>query len=237
MTEKEPILCFNAVSSAVDPHYDLHLREMSFLLSSGEMGLFRVHRRQPRSPVADAAQGLLELQSGQVLFQQKDWRHRGPSDASRSRGRIGRFFGAGGWVHHLDVDENVTLRERHHTRISLREIETEASDLANKFGLKNGVPKERPARVDGHDLQRSAAVRMFLGKPALIILDEPVAGLHPDVLEAMIVEFKTACAGGAAVLWLSADPYVWANPAIEAAVRIDLTDPSSMGIPGSSVSE
>ncbi len=219
---KHPILEFDAVSTEDDPSYDVRIDAASFRLAAGELALFRFDRHSARSPLADAALGLTPLVAGAVRFMQKDWLQSSPHSAARRRGEIGRFFGVHGWVFHLDVDENVTLRLRHHTHHALANIEREAAELAPHFGLIEGIPTVRPAMLDPHNLQRSAAVRMLLGKPHLLILDEPPGGLYPDVLAAMKAQLQKERQRGAAVIWMSADPAVWADETVQPTLRGDL---------------
>lgn len=218
------ILEFAAVTSAPDPWYDAPITNATFALQGGDLALFRFNHQAPRSPIADAAMGLVELLTGQVRFGGRRWQDFSPTEEARRRGNIGRLFGMHGWVNHLDVDENITLRLRHHTRRPLPEIEQEAAALARAFGLRE-LPRTRPANLDVHDLQRAACVRMLLGSPMLLIVDEPPSGFYPDVLQALRPQVATARQRGAATIWLTADRAVWADEALRATIRGEAAQP------------
>ena len=69
------------------------------------------------------------------------------------------------------------------------------------------------------DLQRAACVRAFLGKPVLLILEEPTAGVYPQIMSPLMASIRTARARGAAVLWTTADSQVWNDSGIPATIR------------------
>jgi phospholipid/cholesterol/gamma-HCH transport system ATP-binding protein len=219
-----PILAFDSVTTAVDDWFDTPLDHFDLAVNPGELALFRFDRHSHGVPVPDAAMGMVDLISGETRFQGQPWASLSARATAQQRGKIGRFFGEQGWVHHLDIDENITLRQRHHTRRPLVDIESEANQLAQSMGLTGGLPQVRPDRVEARDLQRAACVRMLLGSPLLLIIDEPAAGLYSDVLSALMEQVEKARVRGAAVLWLSADPFVWADDSLRPTRRINLAE-------------
>jgi phospholipid/cholesterol/gamma-HCH transport system ATP-binding protein len=219
MSDTAPILVFDSITTGIDPWYDTSVENFSLALKPGELGLIRFDRHAPRGPLPDAAMGLIELTAGEICFLGESWTSLSANVASQRRGQIGRLFAERGWVHHLDVDENITLRQRHHTRRAVAEIETEAEAIARAMGLRGGLPRVRPAHVDPRDLQRAAGVRMLLGSPPLLVVDEPPSGLYAEVFDALNEQVNTARGAGAAVLWLSADPAVWAS--LQPTFRVD----------------
>lgn len=227
------ILEFDSVSSVADAGWDMPIQDLSFSLRPGDLAMIGFDRHVSRMPVPDAAVGLLELTGGEVTFLDQPWSNLTTREAATLRGRIGRFFGKHGWVHHLDVDENVTLGQRHHTHRTQTDIESEALELAVSFGLPHGLPGVRPTSVDQQDLQRSACVRMLLGSPPLIVMDEPAAGLYSQVYDTLCEFIGKARERGAAVLWLSADPTVWKDPLLKPTLHIDMTKQSTAPIASS----
>ena len=224
MANHDSILSFDSVSTATDlPEYDLPMLNMSLALAAGELALFRFDRQASRNILPDAAMGLVEIASGTVRFMGDDWQRLSPGHAAERRGEIGRFFGTRGWVFHLDVDENITLSQRHHTRRPMAEIEHEANELAVAIGLKTGMPQVRPSLADAHDLQKCSCVRLLLGSPRLLIVDEPPTGLFSDVLSMLKPQIERLRNAGSAVLWMSADPAVWDDAAIKPTFAADVS--------------
>src|SRR5215210_2327568 len=153
MGESKAILELIGVTVEADPAYDSPVWNVSLRLAPGELALVRLERGVVRLPLADAAEGLAEHYDGTAAFLGRDWRSVPAGEGAALRGRIGRVFdavGVGavgtGWVSHLDVDENITLAQRHHTRRPSGEIEAEAAKLARMFGLP-GLPSGPPART------------------------------------------------------------------------------------------
>ena len=218
MAESKTILELAGVTVGSGPAYDSPLWNISLRLEPGELALVRLERRVVRLPLADAAGGVAEHYDGTATFLGHEWRSVQAGEGTALRGRIGRVFDAagavgGGWVSDLDVDENVTLAQRHHTRRRSLEIEEEAAKLARMFGLP-GLPRGRPAQTRSPDLQRAACVRAFLGAPDLILLERPAQGLYPEIMPPLINAVRSARGRGAAVLWLTDTPDVWGDRGI-----------------------
>jgi phospholipid/cholesterol/gamma-HCH transport system ATP-binding protein len=182
---------------------ELALRPFRFSLGQGEAAWIAMRPGEQPVPWGDLAQGLVEPSEGAVQFQGKDWRQYAPHEGAAARGAIRRVFASGGWLSNLDVDENVTLSERHHTVRPAADIEAEVDRRARQFGL-DGVPRMRPALVKPGELRRAEWVRAFMGTPALIILEEPMRDVYTDHLPALLRAVREARAGGTAILWLTA---------------------------------
>jgi phospholipid/cholesterol/gamma-HCH transport system ATP-binding protein len=218
MAESKAVLELAGVTVESDPAYDTPLWNVSLRLAPGELALVRLERGVVRLPLADAAEGLAEHYDGTASFLGRDWRTVSAGEGAALRGRIGRVFDAfgapgAGWVSHLDVDENVVLARRHHTRRPSRAIEAEAAKLSRMFGLP-GLPRGRPAQTRAPDLQRAACVRAFLGAPDLVLLERPEQGVYPDVMPPLINAVRSARGRGAAVVWLTDNAAAWGDRGI-----------------------
>ena len=236
MAESKAILELTGVTVESDPVYDSPVWNASLRLGVGELALVRLERGAVRLPLADAAEGLAEPHDGTVTFLGKVWRDVPEREASALRGRIGRVFdavggGTGtGWVSNLDVDENVVLAERHHTRRPSAEIEAEAAKLARMFGLP-GLPRGRPGQTRVPDLQRASCVRAFLGTPDLLLLERPAQGVYPEIMPPLINAVRSARNRGAAVLWLTDTPAVWNDRGIRPTWRCVMSGAQMLVLP------
>lgn len=238
MRQDRTILEMTGVTVESDPAYDAPLWNVSLRLAPGELALVRLERGVVRLPIADAAEGLAEHYDGTAAFLGRDWRSVPPDEGAALRGRIGRVFdavGVGatgtGWVSHLDVDENVMLAQLHHSTRSSSEIEAEAAKLARMFGLP-GLPRGRPAQTRIPDLQRAACVRAFLGTPDLILLERPAQGVYPEIMPPLINAVRSARARGAAAVWLTDTPAVWADRGIRPTWRCVMSGSQMLVLPG-----
>ncbi len=194
------------------------LERVALRLGRGEIGLVLAERGHEDLPLADAAEGLLSPAAGRVRLLGVDWAERSYDEAVSVRGRIGRVFLKPGWVSNLDVIENVTLAQRHHTERPVDELVREAQDRARRFGL-DGVPAGRPAWVPAGDLRRSEWVRAFMGEPVLVVLERPMAAVAAAHVDGLVSEVCAAGARGTAVLWVTGDSEVWGHPALAGARR------------------
>jgi len=219
----EPVLAFENVTIESPPGYDTGLRSTSFRLMPGELCLVRLDWESTQVPLADLACGVLEPDEGVVRFCGEDWSRMGFGQATRERGRIGRSFEGVGWVGNLDVDENILLAERHHTRRPEAQLKAEAETLAREFGLEQ-LPHGRPSQVPRPDLARAALVRAFMGSPKLLLLERPTSAAFPDVIPALLRRITAARGRGTAVLWLTNRPETWQDARVEATCRYKMTD-------------
>jgi phospholipid/cholesterol/gamma-HCH transport system ATP-binding protein len=200
------------------------LPPMSLRLAAGELALIEAPEPSLAAAFADLAAGLLPAASGAVRFLGLDWAELTRDSASALRARIGRVFGDGGWIAHLDVATNVILPALHHTSRSEERLRERAAELAMQFGLP-GLPLSRPAQLPRADLARAACVRALLGEPRLLLLESP---LQRGVMLELERPLLDACArlrrGGGAVIWLTQTAAIWNDPAIPAAHRLRLSD-------------
>ncbi|HTL16602.1 MAG TPA: hypothetical protein VL793_05160 [Patescibacteria group bacterium] len=218
MNASPAILKFANVTVSASQDYETDLWNISLELNSGELLLVRIERENERLPLADAAEGLVRAAQGSVLFGGQDWQDMSADDAAAQRGKIGRLFEDEGWINDADVDENIMLSQRHHTQRSDGEILEEALKFARMFGLP-GLPRGRPGKMRRWDLRKAACIRAFLGKPKLIILEQPVRGVYADFLAPIVNAVRSARTHGAAVLWTVTDPQIWNHPGIQATTR------------------
>lgn len=237
MGESKAILELTGVTVESDPAYDSPVWNVTLRLGPGELALVRLERGAVRLPLADAAEGLAEHYDGTAMFLGRDWRAVPAGEGAALRGRIGRVFDAvgigaagTGWVSNLDVDENIMLAQRHHTRRPSLEIEAEAAKLARMFGLP-GLPRARPAQTRVPDLQRASCVRAFIGTPDLILLERPAQGVYPEIMPPLINAVRSARARGAAVVWLTDTAAVWSDRGIRPTWRCVMSGSQMLVLP------
>ncbi len=216
--DQPPVLSFEGVTTEPEAIYDVPLWGFNFTLGPGELFLVRLERGHYQIPLADVAIGLVEPVEGTVRFGGEDWRRMSPDRAAARRGRCGRVFSGQNWCSEMTVGDNITLARRHHSDRPEREIESEAANLARYFGLP-GLPMRPPGRSLRGDLGRAALVRSFIGRPELIVLEQPTRHLFPEIMPPLINAVGAARSRGAAVIWLTAEPQVWDDDGLRAELR------------------
>jgi phospholipid/cholesterol/gamma-HCH transport system ATP-binding protein len=155
-----------------------------------------------------------------VLFQGDDWQAMAPAQAAAARGRIGRCFAGGAWLAHLSVLDNLLLAARTHGQFSQAALGVQAAALARLFGLP-GVPVDLPGSLHRADLARANLVRAFLGRPVLVLLEEPRRDLTDRVTAPLVHAIRRVRDRGGAVLWLTTGGAL-AEPSLPADLRFRL---------------
>jgi phospholipid/cholesterol/gamma-HCH transport system ATP-binding protein len=195
--------------------------EVSLSVCSGDLFLSRLARLEQTATFADARAGIIQPSSGRVYFLGRNWPELPPDQANALRGRIGRVFGTGNWINHLSLMENILLSQLHHTRRSVRRLRDEAGKLAQQFGLP-GLPLGLPGDFTTADLRRAACVRAFLGRPLLILLEEPTSGIYLEIISALMTAVREARERGAAVIWLTQKNLIWRDETLPVTQRYRL---------------
>lgn len=227
----DAVLEFQQVTAEGGHLYDTAIWQVSFRLRHSELMLVRLEPGHQHPQLADVAQGLVEPVQGRVSFLGKQWSDLSEEAKHAARAKIGRVFDEPGWISELDMDDNITLSQRHHTRRSESAIRDEASELARRFSLP-GLPQGKPSGTPAPDLRRAACVRAFLGQPELLILERPTAGVYPDIMPALMASVRAARSRGAAVLWTTDDWEVWNDPGIKPSMRGAMTGSQMSIVPG-----
>ncbi len=204
--------------------YDAGLFLESMELAAGQLAMIKVQTLQTNIPFADVASGITDPGSGgSAVFEDCDWRGVSSERALDLRGRIGRVFGRSSWLSNLDIDENVMLPLRHHSRRPYGEIAREAEALARAFGME-GLPRTRPAGPGRAERRRAEWVRAFLGTPSLILLERPMLDADSRWLPLLAAQVRTARRRGAAVVWITHGGPLWSSSDLIPTFRYVLKD-------------
>jgi phospholipid/cholesterol/gamma-HCH transport system ATP-binding protein len=195
----------------------------SLALAPGSFELIDAGDHSHATAFSDLCSGLIEPNAGDVRFLGHDWRTLPHDYANALRGRIGRVFADEAWVPHLSLIENILLQQRHHTRRAEGDLLAETSALARIFGLP-GIPISRPDDATAFDRVRAALVRAFVGDPVLILLEHPLQGRYLHLLEPLVNVIGRARHRGAAILWLTLTPAIWAMRNLPTTGRCRLTE-------------
>jgi phospholipid/cholesterol/gamma-HCH transport system ATP-binding protein len=218
----DTVLEFQQVAVEGGHLYDTAIWQVSFRLQRSELMLVRLEPGHLSLPLADAAQGIVEPIQGRVSFLGERWSALSEEAKLAARAKIGRVFDEPGWISELDIDDNITLSQRHHTQRLDSAIRDEASELARRFSLP-GLPQGKPSDMRAPDLRRAACVRAFLGLPELLILERPTAGVYPDIMPPLMASVRAARSRGATVLWTTDHWEVWNDPGIKPTIRCAMT--------------
>jgi len=134
--------------------------------------------------------------------------------AELARGHIGLVSHAPLSYGDLSALENVIFYARLYR---VENAEAEARALLARFGLADAM--ERPARTFSRGmLQRLGLARALIGRPSLVLLDEPFTGLDAVSTEHVMEEVRRLRAAEAMVLMISHDHAITAALVDEAVI-------------------
>ncbi len=120
------------------------------------------------------------------------------AEAPSIRRRIGVVFQEFRLLDHLSVFENVALPLRVSGQ-KRRDYEDDVRELLAWVGLGDHV-EARPPTLSGGEQQRAAIARAVVGKPDLLIADEPTGNVDPDMARRLMRLFVELNRLGATVV-------------------------------------
>lgn len=191
---------------------------VTLYLHFGELALIHLGQRDVSSVIGDACAGLTTPTVGSISFLGYNWSRTSPDHANALRGLIGRVFKTSNWIDYMVVSDTILLPQLHHTRRPAEEIRDEVMKLCRIFGLP-GLPTQRPGNMLSMDLQRTACVRAFLGRPRLIILEEPTQSVGREILPGLTKTINEVRDRGAGVLWMTQNDSIWREHYLDCTYR------------------
>ncbi|MQM35827.1 MAG: hypothetical protein CRU72_15760 [Candidatus Accumulibacter phosphatis] len=111
--------------------------------------------------------------------------------------------------------ENLLLPLRHQTVLAEEIIRQRASELALSFGLP-GIPTLLPHQCSESDLERAACVRAFLGRPKLVVLEQPIEATESRTFAPLINAVQQVRRRRGAIIWFTHQRSLLEEPGISA---------------------
>lgn len=182
-------------------------------LQAGELHLVHSPTTGHSTALADALLGLAG--AGEVRFLGLAWADLDAAEASRLRSHIGRVMSAGNWLENRSVMENLLLPLRHQTVLAEEIIRQRASELALSFGLP-GIPTLLPHQCSESDLERAACVRAFLGRPKLVVLEQPIEATESRSFPPLVNAVQQLRRRRGSIIWFTQQRSLLEEPGISA---------------------
>ncbi|MEO8779652.1 MAG: ABC transporter ATP-binding protein [Rhodanobacter sp.] len=127
--------------------------------------------------------------------------------AARARIRnaeIGFIFQAFNLIGDLSVQENVELPLTYRSGIGAAERRERVRDALERVGMAHRT-RHYPAQLSGGQQQRVAVARALVGKPAILLADEPTGNLDSRNGEAVMTLLDELHKGGATICMVTHD--------------------------------
>ena len=137
--------------------------------------------------------GLVRPTAGAVYLEGVEITQLGEARLDQMRCRTGFVFQGAALFDSLNVFENVAFGPRHHRRLSRQELERLVGEKLELVGLR-GIEEQMPSELSGGMRKRVAIARALAMEPAVMLFDEPTAGLDPitsRVIENLIARLRS----------------------------------------------
>lgn len=143
------------------------------------------------------------------------------------RRRIGVVFQDFRLVPHLSAFDNIALPLRV-SGVTEKELATPVSEMLAWVGLADRA-SARPATLSGGEQQRVAIARAVIGRPEILVADEPTGNVDPDMAQRLLHLFEALNKLGTTIVVATHDVHLLSRLPGAQMMRLDrgrLSDPT-----------
>jgi ABC-type branched-subunit amino acid transport system ATPase component len=180
-----PELVIDDVSAGYSNH--AVVREVSLTVAAGEIGCVVGPNGAGKTTLLRGITGDAQLLGGRVLLRGEDISHT-PGNQLAQRGLA--------WVPQLDdVFSTLTVRENLELGgylLPRRQVGQRVREVLDVFPLLAGLAGRVAGRLSGGERKLLAIARALMPKPSVVLLDEPTAGLSPEMTDLVLRVHITA---------------------------------------------
>jgi phospholipid/cholesterol/gamma-HCH transport system ATP-binding protein len=123
--------------------------------------------------------GLFQPDSGQIIYDGKDFTAMSPDQKKEIRKEIGMLFQGSALFSSMTVEENVIFPLDMFTDWSTKKKLERVNEVLDRVNLK-GANKKFPAELSGGMMKRVGIARAIVLNPKYLFVDEPNSGLDPQ---------------------------------------------------------
>lgn len=166
------------------------LKDVSTSFETGKVNLIIGQSGQGKSVLAKCVVGLHEVDSGEILYDGRDFCKMDRLDRKAIRQEIGMLFQGAALFDSLTVEENVMFPLSMFTQMNKEEMLDRANFCLERVNLVNRN-KLFPSECSGGMQKRIAIARAIAMNPKYLFCDEPNSGLDPKtsiVIDGLIRE-------------------------------------------------
>jgi phospholipid/cholesterol/gamma-HCH transport system ATP-binding protein len=169
------------------------LNGVSFELSEKQVTCILGRSGTGKSVLLKILMGLERADSGQVLLHGSDITDGAQPGLNEARKKTGFLFQQAALYDSMSVADNVAFPLRRHLKLPEAEIAERVQALLESVGLQAHDYGKMPSEISGGMKKRVGLARALALEPAVVLFDEPTAGLDPisaAEIAALIVELR-----------------------------------------------
>ncbi|AEA42881.1 ABC transporter ATP-binding protein [Fluviicola taffensis] len=155
------------------------LKDVSTNFEKGKVNLIIGQSGQGKSVLAKCIVGLHEVDSGQILYDGRDFTKLDRLQRKEIRQEIGMLFQGSALFDSMTVEQNVMFPLTMFTKMSRKEMQERVDFCLERVNLA-GRNKLFPAECSGGMQKRIAIARAISMNPKYLFCDEPNSGLDPQ---------------------------------------------------------
>lgn len=182
----------NVVKSFGDNHV---LKDISCVFEKGKTNLLIGASGSGKTTITKCIVGLHEVDSGEVLYNGKNFSTMNVNQRKEIRREIGFMFQGSALFDSLSVEDNIKFPMQMFSKQTAKEMLDRANYCLERVGLP-GTNKLFPSELSGGMKKRVGIARAIAMNPKYLFCDEPNSGLDPqtsilidELIKSLTVEF------------------------------------------------
>jgi len=173
------MISFEHVRKRYDSGHEA-LKDVNFSLESGELAFLTGHSGAGKSTLLKLVALIERPSSGKIIVNEQNLARLGATDVPFFRRNIGVIFQNPTLLNDRDVFSNVAMPLQVCGRYSHDEIGKRVRAALDQVGLLH-KEKAIPIALSGGEQQRVGIARAVVGKPSILLADEPTGNLDPEL--------------------------------------------------------
>lgn len=164
------------------------IKNISMVFNQGETNLIIGRSGSGKTVLLKSIVGLHEVDSGQILYDNRDFTLMKPKFRKHLRQEMGMVFQGGALFDSLTVEQNIRFPLDMFSKFSAAEKQKQVDFCLDRVNIKD-ANKLYPSEISGGMKKRVAIARAIVMNPKYLFCDEPNSGLDPEtsmVIDALI---------------------------------------------------